>query len=432
MQKLLFTLVLLSLPGLLLGNTVIGSIPPSLLGIRVEFILFGLTLVGVAWLHKHSMLVALAGLTAVMVWKLLFDPGFELVGHFLGAPGHEGEWKILLNLLGLLFGFTILANHFEKSGIPGALPSILPGSWIGGLILLVIIFAISSFLDNIAAAIIGGTIAQVVYRGRVHIGFVAAIIAASNAGGSGSVVGDTTTMMMWIDGVGAGEVLKAYVGAIVALLIFGTVAARQQHNFSPIDNHHGSAGKLDLAKIIIVLLILTSAIIANWMIGFPAIGVWLAILAGATFSKTNWSELHKATKGTVFLLSLVFTASLMPVSELPSPSWQTAFGLGFVSAFFDNIPLTKLCLEQGGYDWGILAFTVGFGGSMIWFGSSAGVALSNIYPESRNTLNYLKNSWHIVVAYVIGFFFMLAIAGWNPNGQQEAKAESERVETNYQ
>ena len=63
------------------------------------------------------------------------------------------------------------------------------------------IFVLSSFLDNIAAALIGGTIAGVVFRGKVHIGYLAAIVAASNAGGSGSVVGDTTTTMMWIDGV---------------------------------------------------------------------------------------------------------------------------------------------------------------------------------------------------------------------------------------
>ena len=60
---------------------------------------------------------------------------------------------------------------------------------------------LSSFLDNIAAALIGGTMARHVFRGKVHIGYLAAIVAASNAGGSGSVVGDTTTTMMWIDGV---------------------------------------------------------------------------------------------------------------------------------------------------------------------------------------------------------------------------------------
>ena len=59
-------------------------------------------------------------------------------------------------------------------------------------------------------------------------------------------------------------------------------------------------------------------------------------------------------------------------------SWHTAFGLGFLSAGFDNIPLTALTLNQGGHDCGFPADTVGFGDSMIWFGSSASVALTNL------------------------------------------------------
>ena len=102
----------------------------------------------------------------------------------------------------------------------------------------------------------------------------------------------------------------------------------------------------------------------------------------------------------------------MPVERLPAASWQTALGLGFVSAVFDNIPLTALALRQGGYDWGYLAYAVGFGGSMIWFGSSAGVALSNIYPEAKSVGRWLRYGWHVALAYVIGFVFMLALLGW--------------------
>ena len=52
-----------------------------------------------------------------------------------------------------------------------------------------------------SAAMIGGAMAQQLFRGKVHIAYLAAIVACSNAGGAGSVVGDTTTTMMWIDGV---------------------------------------------------------------------------------------------------------------------------------------------------------------------------------------------------------------------------------------
>ena len=81
------------------------------------------------------------------------------------------------------------------------LPRYLPDDWKGGFVLLAMVFVLSSFLDNIAAALIGGAMAHTVFRGKVHIGYLAAIVAASNAGGSGSVVGDTTTTMMWIAGV---------------------------------------------------------------------------------------------------------------------------------------------------------------------------------------------------------------------------------------
>ena len=105
---------------------------------------------------------------------------------------------------------------------------------------------------------------------------------------------------------------------------------------------------------------------------------------------------------------------MMPVKSLPLPSWETALGLGFVSAVFDNIPLTALAIKQGNYDWGFLAYAVGFGGSMIWFGSSAGVAVAGLMPEARSAARWLKEGWPVVLGYVVGFFLMLALLGWNP------------------
>jgi hypothetical protein len=210
------------------------------------------------------------------------------------------------------------------------------------------------------------------------------------------------------------DVLHGFGGAIPALFVFGIVAAIQQNKYHPIQKQIGETKKIDCGKLFIVFLILVCAILTNWLLDFPAAGVWIAILIGALFRKTPWGEMKNAWRGTVFLMSLVTCASLMPVEKLPPASMWTAFALGFVSAVFDNIPLTKLCLVQGGYDWGVLAYTVGFGGSMIWFGSSAGVALSNMYPETRNTFEYLTKGWHVTVAYIIGFFIMIGLLGWNP------------------
>lgn len=413
---------------LLIGQTLSAADGvPALAGIRVEFILFALTLLGVAIFHHKTMYVALAGLAAVILFKYAFTD-FDMSEHILGSAHHEGEWRILLNLLGLLFGFAILAEHFKESKFPDILPNYLPNDWKGGFVLLFFITILSSFLDNIAAAMIGGAIAMVVFKGKVHIGFLAAIIAASNAGGAGSVVGDTTTTLMWIDGVNPKDVLHAFVASIAALAVFGVVGAIQQDRYQRIVKDVKGDVKVDWARIGIVFLILVCAIITNYTLDFPALGVWIGILIGATFRKTPWGELKNAWMGTVFLMSLVTIASLMPVDELPPASHWTAFALGFVSAVFDNIPLTKLCLEQGGYDWGVLAYAVGFGGSMIWFGSSAGVALSNMYPEAKNTVNYIKKGWHVTVAYILGFFVMFYTVGWHPHAPHKKQhQEQEQV-----
>lgn len=408
--------------------------PIMLLGIPVDFILFGLTLLGVALFHHHTLAVALTGLATITLYKLIFT-GFKFGAGLSGLALHmQHEWVILANLFLLLMGFALLSRHFEKSGVPDEMPAFLPDGWKGGFVLLVVIAVISSFLDNIAAALIGGTMARHVFRGKVHIGYLAAIVAASNAGGSGSVVGDTTTTMMWIDGVSPLSVLEAFIAASVAVAIFGIPASFQQHAYSPIKKHAPSGLRIEWIRLGIVAAILVVAILANVTanIRFPALldalpviglAVWVVILLTAPLRRPDWEVMPETFMGTIFLLALVTCASMMPVEKLPLASWQTALGLGFVSAVFDNIPLTALALKQGGYDWGFLAYAVGFGGSMIWFGSSAGVALSNMYPEAKSVGLWLRHGWHVAIAYVIGFFVMLAILGWHPDKDHKKRTE---------
>lgn len=431
-----FVLGLIAAPAFAAGG-------PAVAGIPVDFILFALTLLGVALFHNHTFYVALTGLFTVSVYKILFT-GFKTgvgVAGFFSHLGHE--WVTLANLFCLLMGFALLARHFEKSHVPVILPKFLPDDWKGAFLLLVMVWFISSFLDNIAAALIGGAMAHQLFRARVHIGYLAGIVAASNAGGAWSVVGDTTTTMMWIAGVRPEQVFEAIVASTVALCICGVIAAKQQHAYSPILKNAHDHTKVDWARVGIVLLILVFAIITNVLMNtrfsslaesFPAIGVavWAAILLTVGIRRPDWEILPENLKGTIFLLSLVAIASMMPVEELPAASWPTALGIGFVSAVFDNIPLTALALKQGGYDFGFLAYAVGFGGSMLWFGSSAGVALSNMYPEAKSVGQWMRHGWHVAVAYVVGFFVMLAVLGWHPEtivakGDAGAVVESAHV-----
>jgi Na+/H+ antiporter NhaD/arsenite permease-like protein len=422
---LALALCMASTAGLAAETADVASLP-AVAGIPVDFILLAMSLAGVALFHRHTLAVALTGLTVITAYKILFT-GFKTGVGLAGFAAHlQHEWVILINLLGLLLGFALLSQHFEDSHVPRELPRYLPNDWKGGFVLLVMIFVLSSFLDNIAAAMIGGTIAMTVFRGKVHIGYLAAIVAASNAGGAGSVVGDTTTTMMWIDGVSPLDVVEAYVAASVAVLIFGIPAALQQQRYSPILKHEKRGLHIDWARVGVVVIILMAAIVANVVVNvrypeladaFPFIGaaVWAALLVTAPLRAPKWGLLPGALKGAIFLLSLILCASMMPVERLPAASWHTALGLGFVSAVFDNIPLTALALKQGGYDWGFLAYAVGFGGSMIWFGSSAGVALSNMFPEAKSVGLWLRHGWYVAVAYVAGFFVLLTVLGWHPN-----------------
>jgi Na+/H+ antiporter NhaD/arsenite permease-like protein len=394
-------------------------------GIPIEFILFALTLLGVALFHNQTFYVALTGVAAVAIYKIAVT-GFKTGAGVAGFAGHLGhEWVTLANLFCLLMGFAILARHFEKSHVPVILPKYLPDDWKGPFVLLVMVWTISSFLDNIAAALIGGAMAHQLFKAKVHIGYLAGIVAASNAGGAFSVVGDTTTTLMWIAGVRPGQVFEAIIASAVALVISGYFAAKQQHAYSPILKNSHQHTHVDWGRIFIVGLILVFAMVTNIVVNskFPAqadlfpflgVAVWVAIVLTIPVRRHDWEVLGESLKGSLFLVFLVTTASMMPVESLPAASWQTAFGLGFVSAVFDNIPLTALALKQDGYDWGFLAFAVGYGGSMIWFGSSAGVALSNMYPEAKSVGQWLRHGWHVALAYVVGFFCLLFILGWHP------------------
>lgn len=394
--------------------------------VPVEFGLFGLMLLGIAIFHKRSLDISLAGLLLIVAYEALFSvfPTGSGAGALLRHL--EREWVTVTNLLLLLVGFELLSNHFEQSNVPDHLPRVLPDDWTGGLALLAIVFVLSGFLDNIAAAVFGGVMARHVYQGRVCVGFLAAIVASANAGGAGSVIGDTTTTIMWLNGISPIDVLPAYLPSVVAFAIFGPLGAWRQHRAHPIlaDNLPDCA-PIYWKRIWVVAAILATAVAANVLANIlsegeetvPWLGMtlWAAILLLSPICKPDWSKMRPALKGTFFLIALVLAASLMPVKTLPDPSWQSTFGLGLLSSVFDNIPLTVIALEQRGYDWALLAYAVGFGGSMVWFGSSAGVAITNDFPEGRSVKAWLTQGWFVPVAYVIAFGAMLVFVGWRPS-----------------
>ena len=387
-------------------------------GIPLEFIVFGIVLVAVSIYQRLALSIAVAGLAALVLLRLatggqgLAGNAQFLLTHFLD------EWVDIANLFLLLLGFAVVSNQFERSRLPEAMPRWLPKGWTSGLMLLVFVFVLSVFLDNIASALIGGVVARHVFQNRVSVGFQVAIVAAANGGGAGSVIGDTTSTMLWISGIQPLELAPAFVGGIAALAFFGPLAALQQRSFSPALDEAPHDVHIDWVRVGLVALILAALVATNLAASTSlaalagvapllGLGVWVAIVLTASVRRPDWHIVPEATNGALFLIALVAAASLLPVERLPEASSGTVFGLGILSSVFNNIPLTALALKQGGYDWALLAYAVGFGGSMVWFGSSAGVAMTSLFPEGQSVAKWLRYGWHVPVSYLIGFAAML-------------------------
>jgi hypothetical protein len=66
---------------------------------------------------------------------------------------------------------------------------------------------------------------------------------------------------------------------------------------------------------------------------------------------------------------------------------------------------------------------------MIWFGSSAGVALSNMYPEAKSVGAWLKAGWHVAIGYIAGFIVLLLVLGWHPDAPHRRGGAGEPVIT---
>ena len=79
-------------PGIVLG------------GVPAEFILFALTLLGVALFHHRTLAVAICGLASIVMYKVAIT-GFHGGAGLAGLVAHiAGEWVVLANLFGLLLG----------------------------------------------------------------------------------------------------------------------------------------------------------------------------------------------------------------------------------------------------------------------------------------------------------------------------------------
>ncbi|WP_092401227.1 MULTISPECIES: hypothetical protein [Candidatus Ichthyocystis] len=390
----------------------------------MDIFFFLLSVLCIALFEKHSKFFIFAGSVSIVASRLLVS--HESLGNiFLPITSNI---TFLIDLFFILTTFSFVSEHIERSRITLVIKRIIPRNAMGYFCLLLITFLLSTFLDNILAALVCGTVAQKII-GNISVQFIAAIVAAANAGGAGSALGDTTTTMLWLSGVPATKLIYAFYGSVIALFLFGIPASLNQYKKTKIENCQGMSSNnethlpvdkthlpVDKTRLLLVAFLLLMLIVTNSIKNrytdtqlikdYPITGIFMLFMCFLTAITRNIprKNIIGNMSGHIILLGLIVNAHLINISSLPTPSALSTLIIGIVSACIDNIPLTAMAIEQKGYNWPLLAFSVGFGGSLLWFGSSAGIILTHHLKKGRTIREWL--SLPLILSFVVGFYLI--------------------------
>ena len=313
-------------------------------------------------------------------------------------------------------------------------------------------FVLSAIIDNLTATIVLVTILQKVIHDRsLRLWFAGMIIVTANAGGAWSPIGDVTTTMLWIGKkVTTPELIKYLIVPSLVCMIVPTFIASQYKIFKgeidKIDDNIKLTPKgptmlyLGLGSILFVPIFKTVTHLP------PYVGMMLSLAVVSVFAEvysrskafvevksqdgngTHHNPVHVALTKIEMPSILFFLGILMAVAALESLGLLFGFAqdlnaaipnsdivvaiFGFISAVIDNVPLVAASMGMFSEPvdhplWHAIAFAAGTGGSMIIFGSAAGVVAMGM--EKINFFWYLKKiSFLALIGSVSGYLtFML-------------------------
>lgn len=302
--------------------------------------------------------------------------------------------------------------------------------WLTGLIA----FFISPVADNLTTALILSTVLITIEREKASFLVPSAIniVVAANAGGAWSPFGDITTLMTWTSGKGQfADFLFLFPASIGGYLITAYLLSRFVPETQP--NFDATTEKvpelMQGANRVVALGVITilSAVLSHQLLHLPA--MWgmmfgLALLKMYQYrlkikynSKLNiFESMSKIENNTLLFFFGILAAvgalyfvgwlSLAAVVYDPSvlgPTWSN-IGVGFLSAIVDNVPVMSAILkanpDMGVDQWMLVTMTAGVGGSLISFGSAAGVGVMGKLPGIYTFSSHMKYSWTIFIGYV--------------------------------
>jgi Na+/H+ antiporter NhaD/arsenite permease-like protein len=371
----------------------------------------------------------------------------EILLHHLGKTA-----EILVFLLGAMTIVEIIDYFDGFATIKGFIRTNVKVKllWIFSILA----FILSAIIDNLTATIVLITILQKVIQDRnTRLWFAGLIIVAANAGGAWSPIGDVTTTMLWIGKkVSTPELIKyLFIPSVVCMVVPTLIASRYKVFQGSIENKETEEVKkspfgsrmlyLGLGSILFVPFFKQITHLPPYvgmMLSLAVVAAFAELYSSAKFSLSNIDEtaddhaihspVHAALTKIELPSILFFLGILMAVGALESlgllfnfageltqaiPNMDIVVSLfGAISAVIDNVPLVAASMgmfSQGPDDpiWHAIAFAAGTGGSMLVFGSAAGVVAMGM--EKINFFWYFKKiSILAFVGFLTGYLtFML-------------------------
>lgn len=307
--------------------------------------------------------------------------------------------------------------------------------WATGLLA----FFISPVADNLTTALILSTVLITIERNKASFLVPGAIniVVAANAGGAWSPFGDITTLMAWAAGKGEFvDFLFLFPASIGGFLVTGYFLSRFVPDETPFfdastekkpEMMHGAQVVIGLGVFTIVCAVLSHQVLhlpAMWGMLFGLSLLKLYAYRLKKVHKSQFNVFHSiarienntllfffgilAAVGALYFVGWLSLAAVVYDPSVLGPTWAN-IGVGFLSAIVDNVPVMSAILkanpDMGVDQWLLVTMTAGIGGSLISFGSAAGVGVMGKLPGIYTFGSHMKYAWTILV----GYFASLAI-----------------------
>ena len=374
---------------------------------------------------------------------------FMLIGVYFavnGLDGHHLETEVnhlIVEISGIFFFLLVAMTYIEAMidrGVFSALRYRLVSHgytykklfWVTGLLA----FFISPVADNLTTALILSTVLLTIDKENKAFLVPGAIniVVAANAGGAWSPFGDITTLMVWVAGKGSfTEFLflfpAAFLGWAVTAFLLSRFVPDGQPPFNADekkeDIQEGGKAIIGLFALTIALAVLSHQVLhlpAMWgmMFGLALLKIYVYYInqnSGPT--KLNaFSWIAKIENDTLLFFfgilaavgGLHFLGFLEYFTALYNEFGATAvnIGVGFLSAVVDNVPVMSAVLKADpnmGADaqsqWMLVTMTAGVGGSLISFGSAAGVGVMGKMHGIYTFSSHMKYAWTVLIGYIV-------------------------------